>query len=76
MNRTRQLTAPNQQGPRSPTTSGEWNRLMAHLIERAHRLGRPTSAMQAAYSQGKAEDFLRKASILTPTCIDREYPDK
>ena len=75
MTRTRSLTDPVRQ-PRGPKTPGEWNRLMAQLIERAHRLGKPTHAMQAAYQQGKAEDYLRKASILTPTCIDREYPEK
>ena len=48
---------------------------MDTLLERCHRLGVNTTAMQAAYQQGKAEAYLRRAGILTPNCIDREYPD-
>jgi len=48
---------------------------MDKLLERCHRLGVRTTAMQAAYQQGKAEEYLRRAGILTLNCIDREYPD-
>ena len=61
--------------PRGPTRPAEWARLMDQLLERAHRLGVNTTAMQTAYQQGKAEVYLRRAGILTPNCIDREYPD-
>lgn len=74
MNRTR-TTQPQARVPRGPNRPAEWARLMDKLLERCHRLGVRTTAMQAAYQQGKAEEYLRRAGILTLNCIDREYPD-
>jgi hypothetical protein len=71
--KTRQ-TAP-QKVKRGPSDPTGWARLMGQLIERARLVGANTTAMQAALGQGRAEAYLRREGILTPTCIDREYPD-
>lgn len=79
MRRTRviQNPTPQQVGPqKKPVTSADWARLMTNLLERCHRLGVNTTAMQAAYKAGKSEAYLRREGILTLNCIDREYPDR
>ena len=58
-----------------PKNPAEWNRLMMQDIERAEQIkSRHLPGLRAALASGNVEKHLRTLGIVSPACIDREFP--